>query len=223
MAQNYFQHNNHFYKQKEGLATGAPSSSILSEIYLQFLEHNEILNILSDLRIVSYSRYVDDILLLYNYTNTNIEQVSNAFNNINNNIQFTIEKENNKKINFLDITVHRLHSKLEYNIYLKPTSNSTIIHNAFHPVEHKTMAFDFIFNRLNAYPLNKTNKNLEIQITNQIARENNYHPNNTAIRTNTNIKPNLITVHKTQDIPSNSLENNKNGKFLHMWENKLDT
>jgi hypothetical protein len=129
MEQNYFQHKNHFYKQKEGLAMGAPSSSILSEIYLQFLEHNEILKILSDHKIASYSRYVDDILLLCNHTNTNIEQVSNAFNSIHSNIQFTTEKDNSNKINFIDITVHRLHSKLEYNIYRKPTSTSIIIHN----------------------------------------------------------------------------------------------
>jgi coproporphyrinogen III oxidase-like Fe-S oxidoreductase len=36
LEQNYFQHNNQYYKQKEGLAMGAPSSSILSEIYLRF-------------------------------------------------------------------------------------------------------------------------------------------------------------------------------------------
>jgi hypothetical protein len=92
---------------------GAPSSFIFSEIYLQFLEHNEILKILSDHKIVSYSRYVDDILLIYNHTITNIEQVLKAFNNIHNNIQFTLEKADNNKIDFLDITGHRLHSKLE--------------------------------------------------------------------------------------------------------------
>jgi hypothetical protein len=37
LEQNYFQHNKIFYKQKEGLAMGAPSSSILSEIFLQFM------------------------------------------------------------------------------------------------------------------------------------------------------------------------------------------
>jgi peptide methionine sulfoxide reductase MsrA len=95
IEQNYFQHNNQFYKQKEGLAMGAPSSSILSEMYLQFLEHNEVLKIISDHKIVSYSRYVDDILLLYDHTSTNMEQVLNAFNNIHRNIQFTVEKETN--------------------------------------------------------------------------------------------------------------------------------
>jgi coproporphyrinogen III oxidase-like Fe-S oxidoreductase len=47
LEQNYFQHNNQYYKQKEGLAMGAPSFSILSEINLQFIDHNEILKILT--------------------------------------------------------------------------------------------------------------------------------------------------------------------------------
>jgi hypothetical protein len=57
------------------------------------------------------------------------------------------------------------------------------------------------------YLPNKTNNNSEIQIINQIVRENN--PNNVAFRINTNKKPDINTVHKTQDIPSNRLENNK--------------
>jgi hypothetical protein len=59
--QNYFKHNKIFYKQK-GLAMGAPSSSILSEIFLEFMENSEILKILRGHKIISYFRYVDDIL-----------------------------------------------------------------------------------------------------------------------------------------------------------------
>jgi peptide methionine sulfoxide reductase MsrA len=77
LEQNYFQHNNIFYKQKDGLTMGAPSSSILSEIFLQFMEHNEILKILTDHKIISYSRYVDDILIIYDHTSTNLNQVMN--------------------------------------------------------------------------------------------------------------------------------------------------
>jgi len=40
--QNYFQFLNHNYVQTEGLAMGAPTSAILSEIYMQFLDNNVI-------------------------------------------------------------------------------------------------------------------------------------------------------------------------------------
>jgi hypothetical protein len=39
--QNYFTFQNKDYHQNNGLAMGAPSSTILSEIYIQYLEHTE--------------------------------------------------------------------------------------------------------------------------------------------------------------------------------------
>jgi len=38
MKQNYFEFHNNFYVQNKGLAMGAPTSSILSEIHLQLLK-----------------------------------------------------------------------------------------------------------------------------------------------------------------------------------------
>jgi hypothetical protein len=94
-----------------------------------------------------------------------------------------LKKEGNNKINFLDITIHRLHTKLEYKIYRKPASTSTVINStSCHPVEHKTMAFNFLYNRLSTYPLNETNKNLEAKIIKQIAYENSYFSNNTNLK-----------------------------------------
>jgi hypothetical protein len=48
LDQNYFIHNNQIFQQNEGLPMGAPTSAILSEIYLKYVEHNNILNILSN-------------------------------------------------------------------------------------------------------------------------------------------------------------------------------
>jgi hypothetical protein len=42
MDQNYFQFMGQTYVQHEGLATGATTSSILSEFYLQHLENSKI-------------------------------------------------------------------------------------------------------------------------------------------------------------------------------------
>ena len=47
LTQNYFRFNNIQDSQKQGLAMGAPSSSTLSEVYLQFLENTQIYNILT--------------------------------------------------------------------------------------------------------------------------------------------------------------------------------
>jgi hypothetical protein len=42
LSQNYYGFKGKTYLQPKGLAMGAPSSSILSEIYLQFLENTKI-------------------------------------------------------------------------------------------------------------------------------------------------------------------------------------
>jgi len=42
LSQNYYGFKGKTYLQAKGLAMGAPSSSILSEIYLQFLENTKI-------------------------------------------------------------------------------------------------------------------------------------------------------------------------------------
>jgi len=117
--QNYFQFLDQFYKQESGLAMGAPTSSLLSEIVLQHMEHNAIYNILTLNNILGYFRYVDDILIVYNKSHTNIHKVHKEFNNINNDIQFTIEEEINNSINFLDITIKKTDTTISTDIYRK--------------------------------------------------------------------------------------------------------
>jgi hypothetical protein len=63
--QNYFQFLDKTYIQTEGLDMGAPTSSIFSELYLQFLGNSTIHNILLNYDIKGYFRYVDDILIVY--------------------------------------------------------------------------------------------------------------------------------------------------------------
>ena len=112
---------------------GAPSSSILSEVYLQFLENTQIYNILLQHQIVGYFRYVDDILIVYNNNNTEIHnnnteihKVLDQFNNISPTLTFTIEKEQNKCISFLDISICN-NQKISFNVYRKPTTTDIII------------------------------------------------------------------------------------------------
>src|SRR5215510_7525632 len=62
LKQNYFQFQEQNYIQTKGLAMGAPSSSTLSEIYLQHLEHKLLYKILLTHNILGYFRYVDESL-----------------------------------------------------------------------------------------------------------------------------------------------------------------
>jgi hypothetical protein len=57
--------NEQYYLLNKGLAMRAPTSAMLSEVYIQNLEHASIADILHKHQIIDYYRYVDDILVVY--------------------------------------------------------------------------------------------------------------------------------------------------------------
>jgi hypothetical protein len=175
LSQNYFQHENVIFMQTEGLAMGAPTSSILSEIFLQFLEHNKICKILAKNKIVAYFRYVDDILIIYDAHKTNIANVLKTFNSLHPKIKFTSELEQDNKINFLDITLHRLPNELFASIYRKPTASGYLIpYGSCHPLQHKMAGIYHLVNRIVEYPIPEVEREKEIRVCQQIANNNGY-------------------------------------------------
>ena len=79
LEQNYFPFENNFYSQEGGLALGSPTSSVFSEIYLQYMESTAIFDILVRNNITGYFRYVDNILVVYDKTITDIIEVFDSF------------------------------------------------------------------------------------------------------------------------------------------------
>jgi hypothetical protein len=61
---------------------GAPISAILAEIFIQYIEHNHIINILQIHHTIEYYIYLDDILIVYNEDFTNIDDTLKEFNSI---------------------------------------------------------------------------------------------------------------------------------------------
>jgi hypothetical protein len=126
-----------------GLTMGAPTSSILSEVYLQCMENTTIYDLLIKHQVEGYLRYVD-ILVLYREDKTNIHELLEDFSNLAPTMKFTLEKEQNNRINFLDITVPKNQDSLSFEIYRRPTTTNTIILNdSCHPREHKTAAIRY--------------------------------------------------------------------------------
>jgi hypothetical protein len=98
LSQHYFQHEEELFQQTDGLAMGAPTSSILSEVFLQNLEHNSICKILVDNKVMAYFRYVDDILIVYDKQQTDITHLLSLFNNLHPKLTFTMEPEDMNKL-----------------------------------------------------------------------------------------------------------------------------
>ena len=79
-------------------------------------------------------------------------------------MKFTIEKEINNTIKFLDVAVQKVTENFYFNIYRKHTMTGTIIpSDSCHPSEHNYAAIHYVANRMNTYHLNKSNKVYEGQ------------------------------------------------------------
>ena len=173
--QNYFQFEGLTYKQNDGLAMGAPTSFIFSEFYLQHQENSKIYDLLRNHNVVGYFRYVDDILIIYNESTTNIENLFHCFNSLNPNLKFTLEKETGRRIHFLDLTIHREHNIFSIDIYRKPTFTDAIIPNdSCHPVEQKLAAIHFLYNRWDNYHVPLDRRQNEVNTIQQILHNNGY-------------------------------------------------
>ena len=175
MEQNYFQHNENFYKPKKGVAMGSPLSGTLAELYLQNIEQKYIKQWLDSEEIYYYRRYVDDIIILINTQKIQEEQLLNKINSINNNLTFSMTQEESNKINFLDLTLIRHNSIIVINIHRKETSTDTVIHyNSNHPIEQKMAAFRYYINRLITLPLTQEGKDTEWTIIQNLAKQNGF-------------------------------------------------
>jgi hypothetical protein len=127
-------HNN---TQIDGLAMGAPSSSIISEIFLQHSEHTHLPLPTQKHKLINYVCYIDNILIVFDSHLTNLHSILWDFNSLHPNLHFTEEIEQNNSINYLDITTHKTPTNVKITVYRKPTFTDTIIpYTSNHPPQH---------------------------------------------------------------------------------------
>ena len=116
----YFFFNKTLYKQIEGLSMGNPCAPTLANIFLCYIEERMFGQCPDDIKPLFYKRYLDDTFVVFQ-SEAQAERFHSYINTIHANIQFTMEKEVNNKLPFLDMTVERLNNKFSTNIYRKPT------------------------------------------------------------------------------------------------------
>jgi hypothetical protein len=141
LSQNYFAFQQKIYQPEQGIAMGSPISSLVAEIFLQHYEDIHIKHLLDTKHIALYTRYVD-ILIIYDITKTQPQNISKHINQIHNNIKLNPTPETHNTINFLDLEIKRNQTNLEIDIYRKPTTTDTTINfHSNHPIEHTMAAF----------------------------------------------------------------------------------
>jgi hypothetical protein len=88
-------------------------------------------------------------------------------------MKFSLEKEQNNKINFSDITISKNHDGLSFEIYRKITAIDVIISTDLcHPREHKTAAIRYYCNRFKTYKVTPESRQKERDNIQQILINN---------------------------------------------------
>lgn len=179
IGQNYFVYKEDIFLQQSGLPIGSPLSPLLADIFMDSLENNILKSPLAKKNVVFWLRYVDDILLGFKGTNRQLQLLLDYANSLHSKIKFTHEIENNNKsINFLDLTIMRNSNSFSFNIFRKPTySDATIPYNSYNDMSHKLAAYKSMIHRAFTIPLTKEDQDKELTIIKSIAHNNGYPTN----------------------------------------------
>ena len=120
----YFGMGSDLYRQ-EGVVMSSPLSLVLANIYMDYVEE-----IPSESRSL---RYVNDMFLLWPHQE-DVQTLLDHVNSILPFIQFTMEKEQDNKLPFLDVLVIRMEQGFRPNVYSKPTfTGQYLSFNSHHP------------------------------------------------------------------------------------------
>jgi len=105
LRQNYFSFENNLYQPEKGISIGSPISNTIAEIFLQHIENTCLVQLLDTKSIIFYSRYVDDIIMIYDTQCINSKTFQEYINQMHPNLQLNLTHEKNNCINFLDLLI----------------------------------------------------------------------------------------------------------------------
>ena len=121
-----FLFNGEYYRQVDGVAMGSPLGPLLADIFMSKLENGPLKSLIENFDL--YKRYVDDILIVCN-NSLNIDNILSLFNRCHGSIKFTMERESNDSLPFLDILlIKRTDGSIKRRLYRKPTWNGQYLH-----------------------------------------------------------------------------------------------
>lgn len=138
----YFSFNGSFYKQKFGTAMGNPLSPIVAELVMEDLLDQAVEAVPFD--IVFLKKYVDDLFLIL--PADKVEMVLNIFNQQDQHLQFTVEREEQNRLPFLDMVAVRSENQtIKTEWYMKPIASGRFLnYRSLHSFHHKmNVAFNF--------------------------------------------------------------------------------
>lgn len=142
---NYFMYDKLLYKQTYGMPMGNPLSPTIADIVLDKLLKVTVEDLnRQNIKISFLTKYVDDLFAIIKKDDE--ETILKTFNNYHKRLKFTIEKEQNNELPYLDMKLHRDGNKIITDWYAKSIASGRIInYNSTQPTQQKiNTALSFI-------------------------------------------------------------------------------
>ena len=134
-----------YYSQIDGVAMGSPLGPTLANIFLCHYEEIWLSSCPKQFKPTFYKRYVDDIFCLFK-TEQNAKQFQKFLNSRHKSMNFTLEKEENACLPFLDVKVTKSDTFVT-SLYKKPTFSGIYLNFKSHVPEtyKKGLIFCLLF------------------------------------------------------------------------------
>ena len=123
-----FQFNGQLYQQTDGVAMGSPLGPLMANVFMYHLEEKLTRD---GLMPQLYKRYVDDTLARMPSAVAAAEFLS-TLNGLHPSLTFTMELPVDNKIPFIGIEIVKNGTKLETQVYSKPTNTGLLLHFQSH-------------------------------------------------------------------------------------------
>ena len=133
----YFLYSDEFFEQKEGAAMGSPLSPVVANIFMEEFEIEALRAAV--IRPKLWLRYVDDTFVIWNHGDKQLKDFLSFLIGRHGNIEFTMEKETNGSLPFLDVQVKKCMGSLDTFVFRKPTHTDRYLHfTSYHHPRVKT-------------------------------------------------------------------------------------
>lgn len=162
-----FQFRESHYELTDGLPMGSPASPAIANIFMAKVEERALETF--DTRPKIWHRYVDDIFSIVKAHL--VDKLLEHLNAQHPSITFTVEREHDRQLPFMDARLERVEGVLKTGVYRKPTHTGRYLQfTSNHPNDAKRAVVRSLFRRLDYISLGEEEKQREVkQIHDELA------------------------------------------------------
>ena len=168
----YFQVNGEFYKQKKGTAMGSPVSVVVANLFMEEVERAALQSFTHPVK--TWKRFVDDTFVIIG--KEHVDALHEHLNIQASGVSFTVERETNGMLPFLDVEVRRQQDcSIKTGVYRKETHTDNYLNfKSHHSAQHKESVIRALVKRGEVFSTDTGDKLAEDRRIDEVLKANSY-------------------------------------------------